>query len=145
MHGKKKGISPVLATVVLIAMTMISAISIGGFVFGLFGNFSSNALVQAQYGSCSHDGSTCTLTLYNSGSANTSLNGGAACATVKYNGVTVAATSCVGAPSNTVTAGGSVITTVTFGSNFNAVPGQQVTGSVYLGNGAIVLFSGTFT
>ncbi|MEM0287404.1 MAG: type IV pilin N-terminal domain-containing protein [Nitrososphaerota archaeon] len=44
--GKKKAISPVIATVILIAITLIAAVAIGGFVFGLFGSFTSSAQVS---------------------------------------------------------------------------------------------------
>ncbi|MEM3804287.1 MAG: type IV pilin N-terminal domain-containing protein [Conexivisphaerales archaeon] len=44
--GKKRAISPVIATVILIAITLIAAVAIGGFVFGLFGSFTSSAQVS---------------------------------------------------------------------------------------------------
>lgn len=37
----RKGINPVAATVILIAITLTAAIAIAGFVFGLFGSFTS--------------------------------------------------------------------------------------------------------
>jgi flagellin-like protein len=141
--GRRKAITPVLATVILIAMTLISAISVGGFVFGLFGNYANTAQVQAQLGSCSHTGTTCTLTLYNSGSANTSILTGADCLSVKYAGQTAVATSC-SASTTTVVAGGSLLVTATFGSSFTATAGEQLSGQISLENGAIVLFSGSF-
>jgi archaeal type IV pilus assembly protein PilA len=39
----RKAISPVLATVILIAITLIAAVAIAGFVFGLFGSFTTSA------------------------------------------------------------------------------------------------------
>lgn len=38
----RRGISPILATVILIAITLIAAVMIAAFVFGLFGTFTTN-------------------------------------------------------------------------------------------------------
>ena len=38
----RSGISPILATVILIAITLIAAVAIAGFVFGLFGSFTKS-------------------------------------------------------------------------------------------------------
>jgi hypothetical protein len=135
----------VLATVVLLAMTLISAIAVSGFVFGLFGTFTSTAQVQAQYTSCNGAGNTCTLTMYNSGSSNVSIFTTAGCATLNYAGITAQAASCAGAGGVTkVVAGSSLVLTITAPSNFNQVSGSQITGFVRLSNGAEALFSGTF-
>ncbi len=143
--GRRKAVSPVLATVVLVAMTLISAISIGGFVFGLFGGFTTTAQVQAQVTSCGKSGNTCTLTLYNSGSGNAAIFTGASCATLKYSGQTVLATSCTGGSGSTVVGGSSLTVTLTFASTFNAVSGTQLSGWISINNGAQALFSGTFS
>ena len=111
--GRRKAISPVLATVVLIAMTLISAISVSGFVFGLFGNFTSSAQVQAQLASCGKSGNACPPTLYNSGSGNAAIYNGASCATLTYLGQTVKATSCTGGSGSTVVGGSSLTVTLT--------------------------------
>jgi flagellin-like protein len=142
---KRKAISPVLATVVLIAMTLTSAIAVSGFVFGLFGSFTSTAQVQAQYTSCVGAGKVCTLTMYNSGSSNVNIFTGPGCASVSYGGTSVLAASCTGAGNLVkVGAGGSLVVTVTMPANFNQASGNQVTGSIHLSNGAEALFSGTF-
>jgi flagellin-like protein len=140
----RKGITPVLATVILIAMTLISAISLGGFVFGLFGSFTSNAVVSAQFYSCTSTGTTCTLTLYNSGSADTTISTGPACVVLVYGGQTVDATSCT-ATSSTVVAGSSLAITANFATSFGAISGQVLTGHMLLGDNSIVQFSGTFS
>lgn len=143
---KRKAVSPVLATVILIAMTLTSAIAVSGFVFGLFGSFTSNAEVQAQFTSCAGSGTTCTVTMYNSGTSNASIFDGQGCASVTYGGTTVLASSCSGPLGATkVPAGGSLVVTVTVPSSFNQVSGSQVTGSIHLSNSAQVLFSGVFS
>src|SRR5271163_2258331 len=43
---RRNAISPIIATVLIIAVTLISAVSIGGFVFGMFGSDSNSARVQ---------------------------------------------------------------------------------------------------
>jgi archaeal type IV pilus assembly protein PilA len=72
-HGRK-AISPVIATVILIAITLIAAIAIAGFVFGLFGSFTSSAQVTAT-ASCVAAGTppTCTVSLSNTGTASTNV------------------------------------------------------------------------
>src|SRR5437879_2928688 len=73
---KRKAISPVLATVILIAITLIAAIAIAGFVFGLFGSFTSSAQVQASVVTCTYTTyEFCTLQMSNSGSANAATSG----------------------------------------------------------------------
>jgi flagellin-like protein len=143
---KRKAISPVLATVVLIAMTLISAISVSGFIFGLFGSFTSTAQVQAQFTSCNGTGNTCTLTMYNSGTSNVNIFTAQGCASVTYAGTTVLASTCSG-PLGAVKvgAGSSLVVTITLPGNFNQVSGAQVTGSVNLSNSAVVIFAGTFS
>ncbi len=81
----RKAISPVIATVILIAITLIAAIAIAGFVFGLFGSFTSNAQVTAT-ASCYESATTpyCTVSLSNTGTANTNALSG----TITYSGTT---------------------------------------------------------
>jgi flagellin-like protein len=84
----RKAISPVLATVILIAITLIAAIAIAGFVFGLFGSFTSSPQLTSAAVSCGNvasagapaavvtpsstyvaaDFPACTMNLANSGS-----------------------------------------------------------------------------
>lgn len=49
--SKRRAVSPVIATVILIAITLIAAVAIAGFVFGLFSGFTSTpqvTVVQAE-------------------------------------------------------------------------------------------------
>ena len=69
----RKAISPVIATVILIAITLIAAIAIAGFVFGLFGSFTSNAEVTATATCSATSPYDCTVTLSNTGTANTNV------------------------------------------------------------------------
>src|SRR5215469_4940709 len=72
---KKKAISPVLATVILIAITLIAAIAIAGFVFGLFGTFTSTAQVSASVATCSSAQHWCQISLTNNGNSATTATG----------------------------------------------------------------------
>jgi len=143
----RKAISPVLATVILIAITLIAAIAIAGFVFGLFGTFTSTAQVQASVTSCVAstvaNQEDCTLILTNSGNAATSTT--TACSlTFKgatYSGyVSVAGNAAVGA-SIAVPVGSTSAHCTSAGAPAAAGAGVQVTGSVVLTNGGNALFS----
>ncbi len=137
---KRKAISPVLATVILIAITLIAAIAIAGFVFGLFGSFTSSAQVQASVVSCTQAAGpaaiVCTLNLTNSGSANTALTG---TCSVTAGGITTAGTTAL----TSIIAGTSTTGTCTTGVTAHLLSGSQATGSVLTTNGASVPFTGT--
>jgi len=134
-----KAISPVLATVILIAITLIAAVAIAGFVFGLFGTFTKTAEVQSSAVACSGAGKDCSLSLINSGTANTATAGEC---TISYGGSTYQGTLTGG---GNVIAGGSLTVTCTApGTAPAGVPGGSVTGSVTLANGGTDYFSGSF-
>jgi flagellin-like protein len=138
---KRKAISPVLATVILIAITLIAAIAIAGFVFGLFGSFTSSAQVSAQVISCSHPNATdnCLITLRNTGTSNAAVTG----CSIRVNGISV-----VGATSPVI--GPSVLASGTrnVGCQAAGVPqtvGSQAVGSFSMSNGASVPFTGVWS
>jgi flagellin-like protein len=149
LRKNRKAISPVLATVILIAITLIAAIAVAGFVFGLFGTFTSTAQVQASVTSCVASGSgataqeTCSLVLTNSGNANTLITG---VCSLTFGGSTYTATaSATGTSTTTVPSGGSGTYQCqdAAGTGHSAGAGSQVTGAVILSNGGNALFSGT--
>jgi len=139
--GKRKAISPVLATVILIAITLIAAIAIAGFVFGLFGSFTKTAQVSASVTSCTwispHE--VCTLSMINSGSSNTAANS----CTLTYGGVTASGTVATVAPSTslTLTAGTTTYISCTGGAS-DPGAGSTVTGAVATSNGGSVPWTG---
>jgi flagellin-like protein len=143
----RKAISPVLATVILIAITLIAAVAIAGFVFGLFGTFTSTAQVQASVTSCVASGSgataqeTCNLVLTNSGNANTQAT--TSCS-LTFGGKTVIGVTS-GAAVTSVPAGSTALAVCTGaqGAGNSAAVGSQVTGSIILTNGGNALFSAT--
>jgi len=142
---RRRAISPVLATVILIAITLIAAIAIAGFVFGLFGTFTSTARVQASATNCSWNGANevCTLILTNSGNANTATTGSCQ---LSYGGAAKSGESSnvnppVAAVVQAVNAGTPVTTYCMALTGLAAGAGAQVTGSLVLANGGNALFS----
>jgi flagellin-like protein len=143
----RKAISPVLATVILIAITLIAAIAIAGFVFGLFGSFTSSAQVSAQVTSCiagpaasSANNNVCTVVLTNTGTSNVAVTGGS---------VQIAGTAhtCNGALAlNTIAASSSAqFVCLQLAATPGQTVGSQAIGTVTLSNGASVPFSGTWS
>jgi len=143
----RKAISPVLATVILIAITLIAAIAIAGFVFGLFGSFTSSAQISAQVSACyvspgaNATTNRCFLTLRNTGTSNAAFTGGS----IKVGGINTACTFGGGPASGTsVPASGSLKIACTAGGTAQTA-GSQAVGTISLSNGASVPFSGTWS
>lgn len=134
---KHKGISPVLATVILIAITIVAATSVAGFVFGLMGSFTDTATVSASSVSCAGTPEVCTLFVSNPGVGGTSITG---VCSLTFGGNSYIGTAAL--VSGNLNGGGSgkvTCTSNTAGSH--ATAGSQITGWFTVGNGANVLFS----
>ena len=133
---RRKGISPVLATVILIAITLIAAVAIGGFVFGLMGTFTSVAEVKAIAYNCTGTPEVCTVSLSNIGTANASVMG--SCSLTMggtiYQGVATVV-------SGSLTGGSTASVTCTGPAGSHASVGSTIEGSILISNGADVLFS----
>jgi len=145
---RRKAISPVLATVILIAITLIAAIAIAGFVFGLFGSFTSSAQVSASVSSCHANGTTevCTLTLTNTGTSNVAetactiqVSGAAASGAFVYGKIGAVLQTNIPAGTSQFGATCTVTTAVT------PAIGSQAIGSLALSNGASVPYSGVWS
>jgi flagellin-like protein len=144
----KRAVPPVLATVILIAITLIVAVAIAG-IFGLFGAFTSTAQISITSVSCSAQKNLCILVLTNSGTASTQSG---TSGTITFAGQTFIMTCGSATTSSPVTsatvlipAGGSSQIICSFASSGNQPqPGQQFVGTVSLANGVEVEFSGTF-
>jgi len=136
--GKREGISPVLATVILISITLIAATAISGFVFGLFGTFTSTAVVSASgSSSCTGTPESCTLFLTNTGTSSVALTG---TCRLNFGGSSYLGTASL--VSGNLNAGNSA-TVSCVSSASHATSGSQITGSVAIGNGAQILFAAT--
>ena len=125
MNIKRRGISPVLATVILIAITLVAGVAIAGFAFGLFNNLQNTANLQVTSSVC--DTAGCTLTLSNSGAGIGTLTGASSGFSLTGAPVTV--------PPNTATQ------TVTLTGTL--VSGQTITGYLTQNGGASLYFTAT--
>jgi flagellin-like protein len=162
-HGQRRAISPIIATVLIIAVTLIASVAIGGFVFGIFGQAQNSAqiavtgeaLTAAGFGTGTGGTVTCLTTTPGAGTPYLTLTntgtGSAAVATITITWAgtnnafaLTAATSCAIGAAGTA----SSTTYATFiGSpmvSFVTTSGQAYTGTVTLTNGAQLLFTGTW-
>jgi len=133
-NHKRGGISPILATVILIAITLVAAVAMAAFVFGLFGSLGSSANLSTGVAVCSSSDTgltmgstvfaasaggkpTCFMNVINSGTASGTLSGcsiggiagilfTSAGAVMPASGITVAGSKAVGVECNY--AGGAV-------------------------------------
>jgi flagellin-like protein len=156
---RRKAITPIIATVLIIAVTLIAAVAIGGFVFGIFGSATSVAQVTVVGTALTHPTSAGTfaaacvtsapststngyLQLTNTGTASTV----ASTVSMTYGGTTYSV-ALTGAALCTVPSGGSMYVSITTATGYAAVAnsGQQFTGFVVMSNGAQVVYTGVFS
>jgi flagellin-like protein len=157
----RKAISPIIATVLIIAVTLIAAVAIGGFVFGIFGTASQSAQISVtgtsiaavSFGTGTAGTITCVttapatpyITLANTGTASAQLTGVVitwAGSNNQYS-LTAATTCTVGAAG---AASGTTYAEFVATPKVTSLPvvGQAYSGSATLSNGAQVLFTGTW-
>jgi len=146
-HRKRKAISPVLATVILIAITLIAAIAVAGFVFGLFGTFTASATLQLSVVSCVHGvagnaagDAYCELAITNTGGSSGSVTGCAIYGTTETSGAGTAPPSVVGTvavPAGTTSA--APVHVVCDGVALTA--GAVVSGSLTVASGSPLAFT----
>jgi flagellin-like protein len=157
--GRGRAISPIIATVLIVAVTLIASLAVSGFVFGVFGEsentaqvaITGNALLAANFLSggatktftCATNPAGSYLTLTNTGSSGASVTG----ITITWAGgqtaYTVSGTCRIGA-SGSATATTYVIFPATTQITSSAVTLQAYTGTVALSNGAQLLLTGTW-
>src|SRR2546430_11028540 len=160
-RGKHQGraISPIIATVLIIAVTLIASVAVSGFVFGIFSEgqnsaqvaVTGTALLAADFktgGStttftCASASSAAYLTLTNTGSGSASV----ATISLTWAGGNTAYTgpaNCNVGPSGSASATTYIIFPNTSTINPSAISGQTFTGTVTLSNGAQLLLTGTW-
>jgi len=159
IHNSKqrKAISPVLATVILIAITLIAAIAIAGFVFGLFGSFTSTAQVAGVQtyvtaasattatgltsATCAAASGANFIAFRNTGTSSATISS----FTIKYSGQTFSVATAGGAACTVVAGGATVYVNLVFTGNTGAAAtaGEQYIGSVSLSNGASAQYTGS--
>ncbi|MGP8125026.1 MAG: archaellin/type IV pilin N-terminal domain-containing protein [Nitrososphaerales archaeon] len=150
--SKKKAISPILATVILIAITLVAAVAISGFVFGLFGTFTSSANLQGSTVSCFHTGGGigtaqyCVFNLTNTGGSNAGVTGCFIYGTAAYVGAAdgIVASTPQTIPAGTTSPGIPVYCVATAAQGAGAA-GEVVSGSLVVSAGAPIGFTGTYS
>ena len=158
-HAPRAAISPIIATVLVIAVTLIASVAVGGFVYGIFGEGENSAQVAVtgtallavdfQTGSagtaftCASTSSAAYLTLTNTGTGQASV----ATISITWAGgntaYTLTGTCNIGASGST-TATTYIIFPATTKITPSAIAGQTYTGTVTLSNGAQLLLTGTW-
>jgi len=157
----RRAISPIVATVLIVAVTLVASVAIAGFVFGIFasqGNtaqvsVTATALKAADFLAAGQStGFTCGaaagsyLTLTNSGTAPASITSMTIVVAGVSNTFALTSGSCsvnaVGAASNNPQSLLFVATQAH--TTVNAVAGNAFTGTVTTNTGAILIFAGTF-
>jgi len=141
LRKAKKGISPVIATIILIAITIVIAIAVAAWVFGLFKSYTNGPAVTINAAQSSCKGGSpgsCTLVVSNQGGNSVSIVG----ATVNGQTAIVAATSCASTSASTsasaivTVSAGAVTTAYVCGVTFTA--GQTLTITLQLNTGSTV-------
>ena len=127
LRKAKKGISPVIATIILIAITIVIAIAVAAWVFGLFKSYSGTNAVTVVSGlsSCSSSSnSQCTIVLSNQGGNSVTVIG------ASINGVSVSLSGTLTVSAN------SQATIILTGYTFSA--GATLNIQIALNNGATI-------
>ncbi|MDG6988556.1 MAG: type IV pilin [Nitrososphaerota archaeon] len=142
---RRKAISPIVATVLIIAATLIAFAAVLGYIFGIFGSSTNSANVTVSSASCVHGSTattapTCTIYVTNSGSGSTSASGGS----ITYGGtsytLTFASVSIPGGTTTPLTVG-----TITVSGTVSGSAGETFNGYISLANGAEASFTGTMS
>ncbi len=156
---RRRAISPIIATVLIIAVTLIASVAIGGFVFGIFSQgqnsaqvaVTGTALLAADFTiggttstfTCAASSSLAYLTLTNTGTGQASV----ATISISWAGGNTAYTlsgACNIGASGSATATTYIIFPVTTNVAPSAMAGQAYTGTITLSNGAQLLLTGTW-
>ena len=150
---KRSGISPVLATIILVAITLVIAIAVVGFVFGVFGQFQNPPQVSASASLSSQNGLSGGITLYNSGSSAATVvsisltyNGQTCQASYTSSGSSVPASSSLylAIQAGSFNPGSNFYNCGQTGTTSTAQPGMSYSGSVALAGGAQIPITGVF-
>ena len=158
----RRAISPIVATVLIVAVTLVASVAIAGFVFGIFSTQSNTAQVSVtattlRAADFLAAGTTSTftcgaaagsfLTLANTGTAGASVSSGTitwAGATNAFSATGATCTSYIGGAGSAAATGNMLFPTTSKVSTTNAAIGGTYTGTVTLSSGAVLLFTGTF-
>ena len=162
VRRRARAISPIVATVLIVAVTLVASVAIAGFIFGIFSTtadsaqvaVTANILKQADEGGAAATSFTCgavgTFTSYatltNTGTAQTSVTSMTITWAGQSNTFTVSGSCTVGA-AGSATATQNLLIGKTGTLYYLATAptvGGTYTGTVTLASGATVLFTGPF-
>jgi flagellin-like protein len=149
---RRKAISPVLATVILIAITLIAAIAIAGFVFGLFGTFTGGQNISLAGSACAHTSgaillgqatthvNSCVLELTNTGGSAASVTG---CTVYGATGTVSGLSPVVAAPGPVPVPAGTTTANAVYAQCWAGLltSGAAVTGQLVVASGSPLSFS----
>ena len=135
---RRRGVSAVVAEVVMIAVLLIAAVMLAGITFGVFSFYYQPAEVFAVGAVCTHAGNStvCQLTLANEGLDDTATTG-----VCSLQDGSLMSGSVVGG--GTVPAGGSLSDVKCVANGGNPIQGSQISGDLLMTNGASAFFAGT--
>ena len=147
--NQRKGISPIIATLTLVAVTLVAAVAVGGFVFGIFSSQTSTAQVSVTYAQITAYTGNNTLTFQVGGSPSNPVgtirlvNSGTSSIGITGLSLTYGGSTAYASGSGTITSG-STQTIYIMSLKTTPTSGQQYTGSIVLSNGAQIPFVGNF-
>jgi flagellin-like protein len=134
---KKKGISPVIASIILIAITVAVAIAVAGWVFGLFGTYGTAGGVSVVGPSLTLSDGTWTFSATVTNSKDTSVSATSVTATGN-GGVAVSFTLSSSGPYAAHSTGGALAATVAQDTTPQFTPGNTYSIKVSFSDGTIV-------
>ena len=156
----RKAISPAIATVMLIAITLIAGVAIGGYIFGLFGTQTATAQVSSSSatlvaGTAASGGTSATAFYYYCAAPATQtgqldfINGGVSSARITgisltYGGVTYTNSSIPTTMACSTVASAGSATIYMQGRPVTVSGGALFVGEAILSNGARVSFTGSW-
>ena len=152
VRPRRRAVSPLLATIILMAITTVSAVAVTGFMFGLWGAYTSTAQVSVARASISADlSTTCSVTFVNGGPANTQVTrvdltyGAAGSGTITASASAGLPRTASAGSSTTWACGGGSVWLSGGGPAAGGLAGGQFSGVAYLSNGGQAFFTGKFS
>lgn len=138
-HLRRRAISPILAEVALIAITLVAATAMSGFVFGTMTSYTSTAQIQIVSSNCSASTNTCTVFFQNTGTSTGTISG----VSINFGGAGYLPLTCTPA-TQTIKAGAAPVSIVCTGYT-GASLNEQYTISSTASNTAQPLGAGAFS
>jgi flagellin-like protein len=132
-RNSRRGVSPVLATMIMIGVTVAVGLGVASYTMGLFGNLSKTAQVKIISTDLVASSKQLTLTLENSGGATVILNN------VK---VTIGSNLYTASPNTTIGPSSSATATATF-STATFTAGKSYTFTLEFSNGSTMTITAT--